>query len=127
MLDTQCGNLGETQSFCGFHASMTGDDRAGCIDQDGIEESEAFDRSSNLLDLTLRMRARVMLIRSKCLQISQFRSGERNHGPDLLTLERHGGCTFAPISFCKTDSQAPCQSTVTNFQTYQLLNAGTRA
>src|SRR5215467_5943023 len=86
MLDTQCGNLGETQSFCGFHASMTGDDRAGCIDQDGIEESEAFDRSSNLLDLTLRMRARVMLIRSKCLQISQFRSGERNHGPDLLTL-----------------------------------------
>ena len=65
---------------------MTGDDRAGCVDQDRIDKSEAFDRSRDLLDLALRMRARVMLISSKCLQISQFRSGERNHGPDLLTL-----------------------------------------
>src|SRR6516225_9159690 len=97
MLDPQRGNAAETQSPCGLHASMTGDDRAGCVDQDRIEKSEAFDRSSNLLDLTLRMRARVMLIRSKCLQISQFRSGERNHGLDLLTLERHGGRTFSPL------------------------------
>jgi hypothetical protein len=43
MLDAQCGNVAKTQLPCRFHASMTGDDRAGCIDQDGIDKSEAFD------------------------------------------------------------------------------------
>jgi hypothetical protein len=75
---------------------MTGDDRAGCIDQNRIDKSEAFDRSSNLLDLALRMRARVILIRFECLKISQFRSRQRNRGSDLITLERHGGRTLLP-------------------------------
>jgi len=65
---------------------MTGDDRAGCIDQDRIDKSEAFDRSSNLLDLALRMSARVMLIRFECLKISEFRLGQRNCQIDLLVL-----------------------------------------
>ena len=67
---------------------MTGDDRAGCIDQDRIEKSKAFDRSSNLLDLALGMRARVVLVRSECLKISQFRSRQRNCEIDLLVLEQ---------------------------------------
>ena len=69
---------------------MPGNDCAGSVDQDGIEKSKALDRSSNLLDLTLRMRARVMLIRSKCLDISEFRRGQRNGGIDSLFLHRHG-------------------------------------
>ena len=52
--------------------------------QDGIEKFEAFDRSSNLLDLALRMRARVALVRSKRLEISKFRCGQRNREVDLL-------------------------------------------
>src|SRR5262249_23952454 len=88
MLDPQRGNAAKTQLFCGLHRSMTGDDRARCIDQDRIDKSEAFDRSSNLLDLALRMRARVVLIRFECLKISQFRSRQRNCEIDLLVLEQ---------------------------------------
>ena len=70
---------------------MPGDDRAGCIDQNGIEKSKAFDRPSNLLDLALGMGARVVLVRSKRLEISTFRCGQRNRGVDLLLLcDPHG-------------------------------------
>ena len=70
---------------------MPSDDRAGCIDKNGIEESKTFDRSSDLLDLALGMGARVVLVRSKRLEISKFRSGQRNRGVDLLLLcDPHG-------------------------------------
>src|SRR5215813_10873130 len=69
---------------------MTGDDRAGCVDQDRIEKSKAFDRPSNLLDLALGMGARVVLMRSKRLEISEFRRGQCNGGIDSLSLDRHG-------------------------------------
>ena len=67
---------------------MTGDDRAGCVDQNRVDKSEAFDRSSDLLDLALGMCTRVVLVRSECLKISQFRSRQRNCEIDLLVLEQ---------------------------------------
>ena len=67
---------------------MPSDDRAGCIDKNGIEESKTFDRSSDLLDLALGMCTRVVLIRPKRLEISQFRLGQRNCESDLLVLEQ---------------------------------------
>ena len=84
VLDPETGHRLHPNALCGLDPTVSGEDRAGLVNQDGVGESERSDGVRDLAELFLRVGSRVL------------RPGPQRGRVELFDMLGHGGSILEP-------------------------------